>query len=244
MILELPKKNIEFGNMGYIKNGILYVLRINSFFDLMYEITYCIYGAERCWYCGQSCKRGKGEKEDMRPRITLDHMIPTIIGGPTIVNNLRPCCPKCNSKNKGDYTAEQFLELTKMENEKKKNETRIYKINAVNNAIEARKREMRKENEDKKRGKIPYLPKEYTEAKVNGQLNCLIHVDTKLGKQFERQKKFYKEYDRIKQPVIVSSNNYVLAGMNSIFIAKIYGVPEKLQMILLENVILVERGRS
>lgn len=88
------------------------------------------------------------------------------------------------------------------------------------------------------------MPKEYTKAKVNWQLKCLIHVDTKLGKQYERQKKFYKEYDRIKQTVIVSSNNYVLAGMNSIFIAKIYEVPEKLQMILLENVIFLERGRS
>ena len=36
----------------------------------------------------------------------LDHLIPTSIGGPTIVNNLRPACHTCNDQQKGDLTSE------------------------------------------------------------------------------------------------------------------------------------------
>ena len=58
--LELPKNNVVFGNMGEVKNGILYIYRLNSFYDLMYEIAYAVYGTDKCWYCGKPCRRGKG----------------------------------------------------------------------------------------------------------------------------------------------------------------------------------------
>lgn len=50
MNLELPKNNVVFGNMGEVKNGILYIYRLNSFYNLMYEIAYAIYGTDKCWY--------------------------------------------------------------------------------------------------------------------------------------------------------------------------------------------------
>ena len=90
MNLELPKNNVVFGNMGEVKNGILYIYRLNCFYDLMYEIAYTVYGTDKCWYCGKPCRRGKGRPNDSRAKITLDHLIPTSIGGPTIVDNLRP----------------------------------------------------------------------------------------------------------------------------------------------------------
>ena len=58
MNLELPKNNVVFGNMGEVKNGILYIYRLNSFYDLMYEIAYAVYGTDKCWYCGKPCTYG------------------------------------------------------------------------------------------------------------------------------------------------------------------------------------------
>lgn len=240
MILELPKEDVKFGKMGYVEDGILYVMRVNSFYNLMYEITYYIYGHNKCWYCGADCKRGKGDENDMRPRITLDHLIPISIGGPTIVNNLRPSCTKCNSKEKGDYTAEQYKEIKKMK--KKLEEAPLYKKNRLNQEMYARMREMRNENSEKRKGIIPYLPSEYTAKKLEGYVHCLIPIDTKLSHNFNKQNEFYEKYKRIKFPVILSQNRYVLGGMDSILVAKKHGIPWKLDTIVLENVIVIEGG--
>jgi 5-methylcytosine-specific restriction endonuclease McrA len=48
-----------------------------------------------CQYCGQTSKE-----------LTVDHIIPKRLGGPTSWENLVCCCRKCNSK-KGDKTLQQ-----------------------------------------------------------------------------------------------------------------------------------------
>lgn len=240
MNLELPKNDVVYGNMGEVKNGILYIYRLNSFYNLMYEVAYDIYGTDKCWYCGKACRRGKGKSNDSREKITLDHLIPISIGGPTIVNNLRPACHTCNDSQKGDFTAEQFLEilsLQKLLNECSNQEDRNY----LKKEIAMKCLEMRKENTNKRRGIIPYLPQEWTEKKISGDLLGTISPDLQLGKQFKKQDEFYRKYKRIKFPLVISDNGYLLAGYNSIVISKKYGIPWQLEKIVLENVVVYLR---
>lgn len=242
MNLELPKNNVVFGNMGEVKNGILYIYRLNNFYNLMYEVAYSVYGTDKCWYCGKACKRGHGTPNDTRAKITLDHLIPTSIGGPTIVNNLRPACHACNDKEKGDLTSEQFIEILFLKEQLQKCFTQEEK-SRLSKKIATRRIEMRNENTDKRRGIIPYLPAEWTSKKITGDLLGTISPDIQLGSQFKKQDEFYRKYKRIKFPLIISNNGYLLAGYNSVVISKKYRIPWQLEKIVLENVVVcLKRG--
>lgn len=170
----------------------------------------------------------------------LDHLIPTSIGGPTIVNNLRPACHTCNDQQKGDLTSEQFFEILSLQ--KQLNEcTNQTDKNYLNKKIAMRRLEMRRENTDKRRGIIPYLPEEWTSKKISGDLIGTISPDIQLGSQFKKQDEFYRKYKRIKFPLVISDNGYLLAGYNSIAISKKYRIPWQLEKIVLENVVVYLR---
>ena len=104
-----------------------------------------------------------------------------------------------------------------------------------------RRLEMRRENTDKRRGIIPYLPEEWTSKKISGDLIGTISPDIQLGSQFKKQDEFYRKYKRIKFPLIISDNGYLLAGYNSIAISKKYRIPWQLEKIVLENVVVYLR---
>ena len=102
---------------------------------------------------------------------------------------------------------------------------------------------MRKENSKKRRGIIPYLPEEWISNDVTGDLYGTISPDIKLGKQFKRQDDFYLKYKRIRDPLVISDNGFLLSGYNSVSISKKYEIPWQLQKIVLENVIVyLKRG--
>lgn len=169
-------------------------------------------------------------------------MIPTSIGGPTIVNNLRPACHSCNDNQKGDLTSEQFVEI--LSSQKQINEcSNQADKNKLNKMIAVRRLEMCKENTDKRRGIIPYLPEEWTSKKITGDLLGTISPDIQLGIQFKKQDEFYRKYKRIKFPLIISDNGCLLAGYNSVAISKKYRIPWQLEKIVLENVVVyLKRG--
>ena len=64
----------------------------------MYELTYMMKGNQICYYCGKTIS-----KKEM----TLDHVYPRDFGGPSITDNLVPCCSHCNSS-KGNKTFENW----------------------------------------------------------------------------------------------------------------------------------------
>ena len=242
MILELPKENVTFGTMGEVKNGILYIYRLNCFYNLMTEIAYYIYGTDKCWYCGKLCRRGPGEPNDQRAKVTLDHLIPASIGGPTIVNNLRPACHSCNDKLKGDLTSEQFIEILSLQEQLEECSSQEDRIK-LNKKIVMRRVQMRNELAKKRRGIIPYLPEEWISKDVTGDLYGTISPDIKLGKQFKRQDEFYQKYKRIRDPLVISNNGFLLSGYNSVSISKKHEIPWQLQKIVLENVfVYLRRG--
>lgn len=102
MIIEVPK-GYTFTKEGDIiafeENSILKMKgRQGKFQDIMYDITYKLKGNDRCYYCGEKVNPSK---------ITLDHVYPQALGGPSIPQNMVPACRNCNGK-KEDMTPDQF----------------------------------------------------------------------------------------------------------------------------------------
>ena len=117
MIIEIPKgyTYIKEGNIiAFEENGILKMQRRHGKFDeIMYDITYQQKGRDKCYYCG----RKRNENQPLK--ITLDHIYPRSLGGPTIPQNLIPACRKCNSL-KENMTPEQFRAYRRIKGEQQK----------------------------------------------------------------------------------------------------------------------------
>lgn len=112
MIIEIPK-GYTFEKEGEIiafetENVLKLKGRQGKFQDIMYDITYKLKGNDRCHYCGKHVEKSK---------ITLDHVYPQALGGPTIPQNMVPCCRNCNGK-KEDMTPEQFRAYMNLKDEK------------------------------------------------------------------------------------------------------------------------------
>ena len=113
----------------------------------------------------------------------------------------------------------------------------------LNKKIAMRRVQMRNELAKKRRGIIPYLPEEWISKDVTGDLYGTISPDIKLGKQFKRQDEFYQKYKRIRDPLVISNNGFLLSGYNSVSISKKHEIPWQLQKIVLENVfVYLRRG--
>lgn len=59
----------------------------DKFFEIMKKTR------GRCYYCGDK----KWPAAGTRLEITIDHLVPTILGGGDDIDNLVPCCRVCNS---------------------------------------------------------------------------------------------------------------------------------------------------
>ena len=98
MIMELPKKfKLPFAEVT--KDGQLIMDQVIRYEDLIYELAYAL-KKKRCVYCDTRLKN--------KLIRTIDHRYPRATGGVSIVDNLFPCCSKCNS-DKGDLTHKEYL---------------------------------------------------------------------------------------------------------------------------------------
>ena len=131
-----------------------------------------------------------------RREMTIDHIIPQAVGGPTITNNLVPVCKDCNYA-KGDMLLEFFKKAEAGEKEYyiKKSEIKSEKLKKCkdfsflgNWTINMNRRKIQQLNE-----KI--LTKKWT-SKI----------------KYEQKERFYKEYGRGHRPIIVDRNYRLLAG--------------------------------
>ena len=93
MIIDLPETRgdtqLVINNHMTIENGILKLKFPYSLRNAMYILTYQMKGKHKCTYCF---------KEILYNKVTLDHVFPQDFGGPTITNNLEPCCINCNQQ--------------------------------------------------------------------------------------------------------------------------------------------------
>lgn len=219
MIIDLPK-NFRFyypkkgakelkGN-AEVRDGFLYIYGEVPFRRLMYDITYCLKGRTKCSYCG---------KEMNRQDATLDHAYVQDMGGPTVPNNLEPCCADCNSQ-KANFSKEQYARFLILNEADRK----IYR-----KTVDTEQKLMRKN------GMYSFPTEWLTQMSIQ---KFIVRVDLNKefkGREYSKIKALYKEYGSLPKPIITDKDGFVLDGFASLMLAK----EEELKLvpvIVLENV--------
>ena len=216
MNIELPSKffySANDRNIAYVKNGILYIEGFVNYEDLMYSLTYTLKGYDRCYYCG---------REIISKKRTLDHMYPRSWGGISIPNNLIPACSACNSR-KGSLTRGQYNRWKKAIAKKQTEKTH-------------QSYTMRNEERFKREGLI--LPKEWLTEYPVGIVAEQIDFTPITDADNRRINEFYGKYKHYPKPIIVSSNDWVFAGLHVLFHAKTHGI-ETVPAVVLDNVVRI-----
>jgi len=211
MIIELPEK-FNYGNQARIVDGILKIPSGVFCREFSYRLAVASKG-KKCWYCGKKLK-----KEE----ITMDHLYPQDLGGPTIPNNLAPTCSACNGK-KGNLTEKQFRNLMQAPSHKK---------GEIKSKFIAR-------NEQRKIKTGYYLPREWiTTKKIDNILVTWLMNESYKGKRYSKIEVFYREYKHLPYPIVVDRNNYLLDGFLILMFAKNHNI-SSVPTIVLENVEIV-----
>ena len=214
MIIELPSNPTFYrcGGQVIVDDGILKIWHLVSWREFIYKLTISTKG-KNCWYCGKSLK-----KEE----ITMDHLYPQDLGGPTIPNNLAPACAYCNSQ-KGNLTEYQYRQILRAS---KKDRNNI-------------RRKMLASNERRKSDIGYFLPKKWiTTKRIDRILVTFFMQEDYKGKKYKKVEEFYKTFGKLPYPIILDRNNYLLDGFILLMFAKNKGIAT-VPAIVLENVEVV-----
>lgn len=195
----------------FVKDDVLYIYGTWNFRNIMYDLTYSIKDTDQCYYCSKTIKRS-----DM----TLDHMYPQDIGGPTIPQNLCIACKDCNYE-KSNMTEVEYYEYQKLSIDQKK-EFRA---------------DLLAQRDFTKKWLAPAIPKEWT-TKVKLEDITSYYEDSIEGKKCKKVETSFLKYGRIIKPVILDRNKQLVDGLHSYTVAKKYGI-ESVQSIILDNVELI-----
>ena len=212
MIMDLPRNFTKYGPDVYVENGILKIKKNVPFRKLVYELTYEIKGGKHtCLYCKRKVSNNK---------VTLDHIYPQDLGGPTITNNLLPCCSKCNCE-KSNMTSSEYKQFVKL---KKTGEERRYL-----KTLQQKKEILRKLNEYQ-------IPDSWlSEHEVSSILVFLQLNNAEDFDKYRKVKTFYEQYGYFQKPILIDKNGFLLDGFYNVFYAKKHNIPS-LKVVQLENV--------
>ena len=225
MIIQLPNR-FEFCENGSLiawvekegKNKILKILpqydkKGNQYIDfrsIMTELTYVLKGRNICAYCG---------KEFNESDMSVDHIYPYSLGGPTIPENMVPSCKECNEA-KSNLTVEEYFRLKMLSIDQQ----------------ESFKKEIQKEHEEKLKKGIQIIPNVFfAEEKIGHIIVPMNMSDTFHSTSLKAITKHYKMYQQYKYPIIVDSKNYLLDGLYTVIYAK-KNHDTKVPAVKLENV--------
>lgn len=217
MNIVLPEK-FYYKGKGTIRNSVAVVkgneLIINGtvpFKDMMYDLTYAIEGKKRCYYCGRTFPRRK---------LTLDHKFPLDVGGPTIPNNMVPCCSHCNSE-KANMNMYQYKEYLALESIKEKRKLR---------------KEVCRKHEEMRHMHCYELPADWVSEISLATIIVEMFFDAKFkGNKYRRIKEFYETYGYLQKPIIVNARHYLFSGFTELMYAREIGL-QTVPAIVLDNV--------
>lgn len=218
MNIVLPENFYYEGTQrkGYaeVKNNELIIYGTVPFKDLMYSLTYAIYGRDKCHFCGKSLENEIA---------TLDHLYPQDLGGPTIPNNMVPACSKCNNE-KSNMTYDQYKELSLI---KDKREARRFK-----RAIYDQRELLRKTRQYD-------IPEEWiTQIKLSTVIVELFFEEKLRGAKYRNTADFYKKYGYFQRPLIVNKSHYLFSGFTELIVARLLKM-QNVPAIVLDNVKVV-----
>ena len=213
MIIDLPKTNdniLVINDHMIIENGILKLKFPYSLRNAMYSLTYQMKGKHRCSYCS---------KEILNNKVTLDHVFPQDFGGPTITNNLEPCCVICNQQ-KSNLTKEQFQEYILLPQDARR---------AFLKNIRSNLDTVRKEN-------YSILPTGWVqEIEIeNIFVNFSLSEDYR-GTKYKKTQEYYEKYGQFQKTIILDRKNFLLDGFIILMYCKNHNI-QKVPVIILENV--------
>lgn len=225
MIIELPEKFLfrdeRQGQLAFIEKGILKMTKSTSFRRVMIELTYQINGKEECKFCHKTVT-----KDGIK--MTIDHMFPQDLGGPTITNNLIPACSTCNGK-KRNMTCEQYAKFLEKKTEK---EQKAYLD------------KLREYQDSLRINKIYQIPQEWiTETTIEDIILSINLSENYREKRYKSYEKYYLTYGILKYPIILDRNNFLLDGFLQIMIAKNYNI-KSVPTIEIENVEVILKKRE
>lgn len=208
MNIPLPTQNLNASKL-YIKDGILYLRHGESFQNVMYRLTYFMKGHNYCYYC---------KKRFPRNEITMDHMYPRSLGGPTIPQNLIPACKGCNG-DKSDMTYDQFKTLLSLKASQR--DSYANKINALKEGF--------------KRIGMFQIPSEWiTPVKVD-RIHTNVDFANLVNSKYNKVKKYYEIYGSFQYPIVLDRNYFSLDGFYILFVAKSMDI-QYVPAIVLDNV--------
>ena len=217
MIIEIPQGYtfVKDGSIiAFEENGILKIYgRRGKFQDVMYYLTYELKGRDKCYYCGKQI--------EVPSQITLDHIHPVSLGGPTIPQNLLPACRKCNGR-KENMTPEQFQAYKNLvDDEQRKMFLQEY-LNVK--AFQERW--------------VHILPEDWISQTTISDLLVLMDLTDTNTRKYKRIKEYYLRCKQFSKPIIVDSQNFVLDGFTAVLYAKNNKI-KKIPAIILENVAVI-----
>ena len=213
-----------------IKNGVLYLYKNGIFKEMMYKLSYMLFGEDECYYCHRKLRKGDMpiDKKKYFSQISMDHLIPQDFGGPTITNNLRPACVDCNSS-KGNMFEDEFQEYRKLR------QRTAYK--GKQGRVERRlfKKNVQLTQELRRYGNIPSLPEEWYEEKEVKSVYVNFWMSQPKGSAYNVMLELAKKYNYLTEVATITGNGFLVDGFNAVLISKYYEIP--IRAIILENVI-------
>ena len=217
MIIEIPRGYTFIKDESIIAfedNGILKIYgRSGKFQDVMYDLTYQLKGRNRCYYCGSEVP--------IPSKMTLDHIYPVSLGGPTIPQNLVPSCRKCNGI-KENMTPQQFRAYRniKDDDQKRKFLQEYWNIRSFQERW------------------LHILPEEWISQTTISDLLVLMDLSDTETRKYKKTKEYYLRCKQFPKPIIVDSQRFVLDGFTQVLYAKNNKITE-IPAIVLENVAVI-----
>lgn len=215
MIIEVPQGYIfskEGDIIAFEENGKLKLRPwLGKFNEVMYDLTYKLKGNTRCYYCGKTV-------EDDKIKLTLDHVYPRALGGPTIPQNLVPSCRSCNGY-KENMTPDQFRAYMSLGDTKRKKEFQreFFKIKYFQERW------------------VHVLPDGWTSKTPICELILLIDLQDTSTSKYSKTREYYLRCGQFRKPIVIDCHNFVLDGFTEVLYAKNNKIQE-IPTIVLENV--------
>lgn len=214
MIIDLPTRNLRANNF-LIKDGILFIRNRLSLKRVMSSLTYQMKGRRKCFYC---------HEKFLPSQMTLDHLYPQEIGGPTITNNLVPCCNECNGR-KANMTQEEYFVFSHLGSTDEKLKYSI--------ELSVRRKEFQKKG-------LYGLPAEWLQETPTNRIK--FHTIKISEEEYSRKQEKFLECGHLPKPIVVDRKLNLLDGVHWLIIARNYDI-KTVNVIKLDNVELIGAKR-
>lgn len=228
MKILLPNYNMVIGDSAEVRDDKLYLYKIGDFDDVMYMLTYEIFGKDECYYCHRKLRQHETQCNNNLyfSRISIEHLIPQFFGGPTITNNMRPACTACNSRKSNMFEDEYYMYLRLL---------RIAKTTGDATLLERFKEELLVKQEKRKKGEIASLPAEWTEDRDINSIWVQYRIGQKKGDSYKKTLAEAIQYGFLIKPMLITANNVLVDGFNANLVATFLDIPRII--IPMDNVI-------